>query len=150
MPDNAESFPNFRSQPDSPDVADEGVQIAVKAGPHSLKEPIVLRGAYKMGPELVRRAQGAPMAKVILILFRRDETDLWVCPVADASTMPVAPAVADGDIPAGFREGGFFNLDLTALYDRLKPGGKYWIMAAMGDYVSDRIEFAIKPPEKPS
>ena len=145
MPEPSETFPNYVSHEGTPALKGVGVQIAVAPGPHPLDEPLIVRGKYKIDAKLIQKSQGRPLGRVLLIVVRRDEPEVWVGPAQDVSNMAIAPSAA---VSPTARQGGFFNLDLTAMWDGLTPGGEYWIMAALGDHVSDRIEFSIQQPEE--
>ncbi|NQU76000.1 MAG: hypothetical protein HQ546_06800 [Planctomycetes bacterium] len=143
MPEKTETLPNYSSHGQSPVVDNVGVQIRLAKGHHRVGEPLVLRGAYRIGAELIHRSKGIPLAQVMLIVFRRDKLDAWLSPAQDASNISPVPSQPASTIDPSYREGGYFNLDLNEMCNILAKGGRYWIMAAMGDYVSGRLEFEI-------
>jgi len=143
MAPESETFPNYASHAESPKLAKDGVQIVVGPGPHGRDKPIVLRGAILIGGEVLRKSNSQPLSRVLIIVVRRDEPDLWVGAVLDPSSLPFRPIPKEAS-PPGFRQGGFFNINLAAACPKLVKGGRYWVMASLGDFVSDRIEFSIK------
>jgi hypothetical protein len=140
MLNDTEIFPNYLKHPDTPFVEDTGVQIRLAQGPYSFDAPLILRGAYKINQDFVERARGVPLKYVTIIIYRRDKLQTWFGPVKDAHNVIPAPPNPNPVKDASYREGGYFNLDLIR-FGEVKEHGRYWVMAAMGDAVSDRIEF---------
>ncbi|MDI6766165.1 MAG: hypothetical protein QME52_05010 [Bacteroidota bacterium] len=137
------TLPNYTSCPESPSIEDMGVQIKMTVKSFKQSQPVVLHGAYKINQQLIRRAQGAPLTRIVLLVVRRDELGIWTNVVQDGSNIiPLYIPHGAKDDPK-FREGGYFNIDLKQMCELLNQPGKYWVMASMDDYASDRIEFEI-------
>jgi len=139
-----EALPNYQSHPESPAVKDLGVQIKLAKASFRPGEPVVLRGAYRIDQKFARRAEGAPLTQVMLIVVRRDELGIWHGIVQEGhNIMPEPPEPGQRDDPT-YREGGYFNLELTSVCRMIVKPGFYWILASMGDAVSDRTEFEVQ------
>ena len=138
-----ETFPNFGLHPDSPEPEELGIEIKLAEGPSfDFGVPVVLRGGYTIDQQFSRISEGAPLTRVLIIVVRRDEPGNWSRLVMDGHNLATRPADPNEPEVAGYSEGGYFNLDLVKFLELDEPG-RYWVLASLGDWVSERLEFEL-------
>jgi hypothetical protein len=156
MPNGSHEYPNYSMVENSPELDEPGVAIRLEKGDRnvdfSLEEPIVINGSYCATENIVNKSQGRPIARVFLIVVCRDEPEGWMSPVLDVSNLaPSQPPVQHEEEKIDVEEEdeeesldfGYFNLDLRKFFELPEAPGKYWVMAALGDYVSERLTFQV-------
>ena len=138
----SEKFPNFDSHPDTPDISSPGVRIALGTASYAPGQPVVLRGTFVGNAAMRREMRGLLDAGVIVILVRRDRPSVSARPLQESHNTAKLPE--DMVYDAAMLVRGFFNLDLARFFDALEPGGRYWVMACLGDHVSERLELEVR------
>lgn len=141
MANATESLPNNDVQGDSPKIKDVGLAV-VLSGPAKVGAPIVLRGAYRLDGATARQFQGQPLVSTMIIVVRRDKAMGNIRMVMDGHNVHLKPA-PQGPVNPTLRVGGYFNVDLAAFSGIITEPGRYWVMAALGDMVSERLEFSV-------
>ncbi|MDI6766166.1 MAG: hypothetical protein QME52_05015 [Bacteroidota bacterium] len=137
------NLPNYTRHKNSPTVENLGVALVLSTLIFKKGEPVIVHGAYNLNQQDIRKAEGLPLTRIMLIVVRRDEPDICSHMLQDASNInPMPIQSAQKDDPT-YREGGYFNVNAWHMCEFLNKPGKYWIMASIGDYVSNRIEFEI-------
>ncbi len=145
----------FCEVPDSPPLEEPGVAIALAGGapgPFEPGKPIVLHGACGATGAVLHRTRGRALAAVLLVLVRRDKPVGRMRPVLDVSSLaprPPRPEPTD-EARDALLELSYFNLDLADFFRLPAEPGRYWVMAALADWVSDRLPFEIAAPENGS
>jgi hypothetical protein len=157
MPNGSYEYPNYSMVETSPQLDRPGVAIRLVKGTQGLKfdleEPIILSGSYCATDDIVTKSEGRPLASVMLIAIRRDDPDGWMSPVLDVSNLaPSQPPIdeleeeeieEEEEDEEGSLDFGYFNLDLREFFEFPKEPGQYWVMAAFGDYISERLLFEV-------
>ncbi len=152
MPDEPPEMQSFVSTPGSPELDEPGVAIAFDAGaggPFAPGEPILLHGTCGATHAVVHRAGGRALAATALIVVRRDKPAGWLRPVLDTSRLAPRPEPPEPpeDKRDALKEISYFNVELARFLDLPDEPGRYWVMAALADWVSQRLTFEIVPPE---
>ena len=119
-----------------------GVAIRLSKAHYRAGEPVVLRGAYKADDELRRRTGDTLSSWITLVCVRRDRPGVRSRPFVDGHNRIVQPYPADKPLDPSFRVTGFFNVDIARAL--AEPGGRYWVTAYLGDFVSERLGFEIE------
>ncbi|MCA9621337.1 MAG: hypothetical protein KC731_20080 [Myxococcales bacterium] len=142
----SESLPNHDRHPDSPDLT--GLGVALRLGGHSFRPdmPAVLHVTYCADGHMQRAMHNLMEAETMLIVCRCDRSGVWSRRLVDSHNMVLETYEDAPPVDPSFRVTGFFNVDLLSHFTSLEPGGRYWVMAAFGDYVSDRLPFSIVEP----
>ena len=139
--------------PESPPLEEPGVAIAFgprAPGPFRPGTPIVLHGACGATGAVLHRSRGRALSAVLLVLVRRDKPAGRMRPVLDTSNLvprPPRPEPADEERDA-LLELSYFNLDLAQFFRLPEEPGRYWVMAALAEWVSQRLPFEIVAPEE--
>jgi hypothetical protein len=141
--------------PHSPPLEEPGVAIALAGGapgPFQPGEPIVLHGACGATGAVLHRTRGRALSAVLLVLVRRDKPAGQMRAVLDVSSLapqPPRPELTD-EARDALLELSYFNLDLGDFFRLPAEPARYWVMAALADWVSDRLPFEIAAPENGS
>jgi hypothetical protein len=141
------TYPTFLQGPATPLLEGPGVAIALGGqnvdGRFAPGAPVVLHGKCGYTLEMFDAMDGRPLTAVLLIAVRRDGVEGWMMPVVDPDAPPHPEPVSITPMEAGGVEYACFSLDLRPVFD-LSPGpGKYWVMAAFGDAVTERLPFEV-------
>jgi len=145
MSEDIIDLPNYSSHDDSPVL--EGLGIKIKLHERAIMQgmPLILRGILAVDEKFIRPGED-PLSRVLVFVIRRDEPEMWGQVVMDIHNVipdPEPPSEDGDDVGSGLIEQSYFNLDLTQICEILEPGGRYWVAASLGDYVSNRLEFEI-------
>lgn len=143
MAETQQKLRSYQSHPDSPEVSGLGIALALKGSPFLPGQPIPLRGAWAVDLAFFHRCGGQPLAHTLVIVVRRDEPQAEIRPVIEGHNLP--PPSSEPPPPGAEKvlRGGYFNVDLATFTGAVSGPGAYWVMACLGDYVSQRIEFEV-------
>jgi hypothetical protein len=142
-------YPTYEKVDDSPSL--DGPGIAVRIRPPAQGStvyrpdgPIILTGTVGAPGSFVRGGDTDLLARVALIVFRKDGAGSWVRSVMHIHAPPRPQEPPPGkDSGLEYTLHAYFAVDLAKLVDFPDEAGRYWVMAAVGDWVSDRVDFQV-------
>lgn len=151
MPDEPVERVTFVSTPASPELDGPGVAVTfdpVTRTTFEVGNPIVLHGTCGATGAVLHRTGGRALSAVALIAVRRDKTGGWMQPVLDTSNLAPAPEYPEPtpEERDALQERNYFNVELKRFLDLPDEPARYWVMAALADWVSPRLTFEVVAP----
>ena len=139
-------LPDYQQRPASPVIDDLGIAITLADARVVRGAPVVLHGSYSVDGAFIHRSGDEPLRHALIIVVRRDRPAAQVRAVMRGHALPPPPGGPPPPVNPSVRRGGYFNLDLVAFSEIVDEPGSYWVMAALGDWVSGRLEFEVSRP----
>ena len=150
MPDEDVPTRTLVDTPASPELDEPGVAIAFAPNaPRSFEvgKPILLHGTCGAPERVLAQTRGQLLSGVLLAVVRRDRPGGWMAPVLATGRTRRAPGWDGGDEGEGEDDAqiefAYFNIELGRFFKLPPEPAKYWVMAALSEWVSDRLSFEV-------
>jgi hypothetical protein len=138
-------FPSYHQVDQSPRPPDQGVAVALGSTYFERGAPAALYGAFQIDGSFKRKCGGDALAWISIIVIGRDLPDVWVAPAVRRERLRLPePEAPSEPPPTFFRAGGYFNLDLRKHRGLPDTPGRYWLIVALGDHVTERMSFELR------
>lgn len=137
------TFPSFEPNEHSPEVQDVGVAVKLGAKAFRLTDPVALYGAFTLDSTLMHKAGDDALVWVRLIVIRRDQPGVWSAAARENPRVALDRPDNLPPPPPDAREGGWFNLDLRQHLPLPAEPARYWLFAALGDHITEKMSFEV-------
>lgn len=150
MTEERNQLVDFGENSDAPEAPDIGIVIGFgPVAPATVPRfrvgaPILLHGAYRANGALLLQCNSEPATAILIILTRRDKPVIESARLVTPTAVIKSPsALSPPTYSEDYRSSVQFKVDLKKFFEIPDERGKYWVMLALGDYVSERLLFEV-------
>ncbi len=137
-------LPNYEEHADSPKLDKVGVAAKLAKPTYAAGEPVALYGAYLIDGPFIQKCHDDPWPWILVLALGRDQPLIWVKSARDYAAADVVRPEKVPPMSPSVRQGAYFNLDLRKHLGLPEQPGRYWILVAMSDHVTDKMSLELK------